>query len=64
MMKRIEDELRGAKPGETICCDKCGAVGLLVDSGTEGATRIVDWRCAYCGDTWFTGDSHRAACRS
>jgi hypothetical protein len=59
-MIKLVKSLRKAKPAQTICCDKCGAVGVLVDTRTEGRTWIVDWRCAYCGDTWFTRDPQQA----
>ena len=58
-MISVEKSWRIAKTAETICCDKCGAVGVLVDTRTQGRTWIVDWRCAYCGDTWFTRDPQR-----
>ena len=58
----IKVEKSVEKP-ETICCDKCGAVGVLVDTRTEGRTWIVDWRCVYCGDRWFTRDPQRQTYR-
>ena len=64
MMTRVEEWLGKAKPAETICCDKCGAVGVLVDTRTGGGTWIVDWRCGYCGDRWFTRDPQPTACQS
>lgn len=57
----IKAEKSLEKPATTICCGKCGAVGVLVDTRTEARTWIVDWRCAYCGDRWFTRDPQRAA---
>jgi len=56
-MIKVERSMQRSKPGDTIRCDKCGAVGVLVDTRTQERTWIVTWRCAYCGDRWFTRDS-------